>query len=135
MQYMCPHCELKTISGWAKFTARDLSPAICKNCGGSSIKGEVCYAPWAKAAIDLLAASSFIWLPIALIAYIVFVGLWWPIFLLVALFIFLIVWQHHTAPLIEPNPIQATKEHKMQLVFLALILIAILVYNYFEYGA
>jgi len=135
VRYKCPHCEAKTISGWAKFTARDLSPAVCRNCGGHSIKGIVRYHPWIELISEFLSVTAIAWLPFALIFYIAVIRSWWPIFIVAVLYTFLLLREHHIAPLIEPNPVQANRAHKIQLVILVLILAAILVYNYFEYGS
>ena len=92
------------------------------------------YSPWIEVTLSLLGTTSFVWLPFGLIVYIVFVGLWWPIILLVALWLFFLAREHHVAPLVEPDPVRANKEHKWQLLVLVSILVAILAYNYFEYG-
>jgi len=67
-------------------------------------------------------------------AYIVFIGVWWPLLFIAAFGLFFWVKKFRNTPLVKQDVGREKKENRFTLYFLVLLFICIVAFTYFEYS-
>ena len=111
MNFTCPNCHSKSVSGFSKLKSYDFSPAVCKECGKFSTEPN-----WTKY-ISGFYWGVGVW---ATALWSLFSNSWLPLLLSFIVFVIYEIWAFLTLPL---RPIAAATVRRTRWEFYFFILV------------
>ena len=102
MKHLCPHCNQRSISSWAKFNSSSLHPAVCPQCHEHSQQHIA--GTWIESLLITFGTP-------AILLWALFIKSWWPIVFLVILAIASSIAKFVYVPMVAVDISRAKKQH------------------------